>query len=248
MPTDYSRVLYGRMEANLVGSWARYAAGSPGARLEHVPGATVAAFPSAPERDVFNNAVLARDLDQSQAGDAIAALETVYADAAIGRYAVWAHESETASIAALEARGYHVDSFTYAMAMSLDSILVPRPELTLAPADWRVYLTVLDVPPGLLAGVDPSDFYVMVVTADGENVAAAMAYDHDGDCGIYNVVTVPHARRRGVGTALTALQLHEARARGCTTASLQATEMAHHIYAAVGFVDLGRFIEYVTTA
>jgi predicted GNAT family acetyltransferase len=72
-----------------------------------------------------------------------------------------------------------------------------------------------------------------------------MAYDHAGDCGIYNVVTVPHARRRGLGTALTALLVHEARDRGCATASLQATEMAERVYASVGFCDLGRFLEYV---
>ncbi len=47
--------------------------------------------------------------------------------------------------------------------------------------------------------------------------------------------TLPHARRRGLGTALTALHLHQARERGCATASLQATEMAEGVYAAVGF-------------
>lgn len=239
------RVHYGRMEANLVESWARYAAGSPNARLERVPGAAVAAFPSPPEREVFNNSVLARDLHRRQAHDAIKALEAVYADAAITHYAVWAHESETATIAELHARGYRVDTATHAMAMSLDSIPVPRPDLQLAPADWDDYLTVLNTSPGLLAGVDPTDFHVTIVSADGENVAAAMAYDHAGDCGIYNVVTVPHARRRGLATAVTALHLHEARARGCTTVSLQSTEMAHRVYAGVGFVDLGRLIEHV---
>jgi predicted GNAT family acetyltransferase len=56
---------------------------------------------------------------------------------------------------------------------------------------------------------------------------------------------MPHARRRGLGTALTALHLQLARDRGCKTASLQATEMAERIYAAIGFRDLGRFVEYV---
>jgi ribosomal protein S18 acetylase RimI-like enzyme len=72
-----------------------------------------------------------------------------------------------------------------------------------------------------------------------------MAYDLDGDCGVYNVATLPHARRRGLGTALTALVLHDARARGCRTASLQSTPMAERVYAAAGFRDLGGFIEYV---
>jgi len=32
---------------------------------------------------------------------------------------------------------------------------------------------------------------------------------------------------------------------GCRTASLQATEMAHRRYRALGFRDLGRILEYV---
>lgn len=85
-------------------------------------------------------------------------------------------------------------------------------------------------PPGRGNGVDAT-------------LATVLGYIGARDCGIYNVVTVPHARRRGLGTALTALHLHEARDRGCTTASLQATEMSERLYAAVGFQDLGRFID-----
>ena len=54
-----------------------------------------------------------------------------------------------------------------------------------------------------------------------------------------------HARRRGLATALTVRQLYDGRERGCTTAGLQATEMAEGVYGSVGFRDLGRFIEYV---
>jgi predicted GNAT family acetyltransferase len=39
--------------------------------------------------------------------------------------------------------------------------------------------------------------------------------------------------------------VHDALARGCETASVQSTEMAERVYAAVGFRDLGRFLEYV---
>jgi predicted GNAT family acetyltransferase len=54
-----------------------------------------------------------------------------------------------------------------------------------------------------------------------------------------------HAWRRGLGTALTAVHLHDALARGCRTASVQSTKMAERIYAAVGFRDLGQILEYV---
>ncbi len=84
----------------------------------------------------------------------------------------------------------------------------------------------------------------MVARVDGESAAAGIAYDAGGDCGIYNVITREHARRRGLGTAVTAALVHDARARGCETASLQSTPMAERVYAAVGFRDLGRFLEY----
>ena len=69
--------------------------------------------------------------------------------------------------------------------------------------------------------------------------------DHEGDCGVFNVATVAHARRRGLGTAITALQLHQARKRGRVTASLQSTTMGERVYAAAGFHLLARYLEFV---
>jgi len=60
-----------------------------------------------------------------------------------------------------------------------------------------------------------------------------------------HVTTLERARRRGLGTALTAVAAHDALARGCQTASLQSTRMAESVYVAVGFRDLGRILEYV---
>jgi hypothetical protein len=47
---------------------------------------------------------------------------------------------------------------------------------------------------------------------------------------------------------VTALQLHDARERGCATASLQSTAMAEGVYASLGFLDLGRHLEYGAAA
>ena len=95
--------------------------------------------------------------------------------------------------------------------------------------------------------VDPTEFHLLVARSSGAVVASALAFDADGDCGIYNVETVVGARRQGLGTAITLAQLWAARDRGCTTASLQSTPMAERVYAAVGFRDLGRFLEYTPT-
>jgi len=101
------------------------------------------------------------------------------------------------------------------------------------------------LPADLLADGDRHDLDVAVAWSDGEPVASALTFDLAGDCGIYNVCTVPHARRRGLATALTAHLLHAARGRGCQSASLQSTPMAERVYASAGFRDCGCFLEYV---
>ena len=113
------------------------------------------------------------------------------------------------------------------------------------PAEWSEYLRAEGLPPDFLRAADHAALHLLVARVDGTVVAAALAYDFDGDCGIFNVGTVEHARRRGLATALTAVQLYDALSRGCQTASLQATPMAERVYAAAGFRDLGRFLEYV---
>jgi GNAT superfamily N-acetyltransferase len=147
--------------------------------------------------------------------------------------------------AELERRGYILDTTTRAMGMGLDDIAVPRPQIPLGPAGWSEYLQMEGLPPDFLGPADHAVLHLLTARIGGEMVAAALAYDFGGDCGIYNVGTVAKARRRGLGTALTAAQVHDARARGCRTASLQSTEMAERVYAAVGFRDLGRILEYV---
>jgi ribosomal protein S18 acetylase RimI-like enzyme len=240
--------LYDRMLANFVGAWRQIAEGTAGASIERLPGATAGVFPAGPERLFYNNAVLDRNLSDSEVGRALEATIRTYATQGVGRYAIWAHESEDEAIAGLAGRGFHIDTRTRAMAMPLTEIRMPLPDIELVPADWGEYLRflrILDAPPGLLAGVDPSDFHVLVARLDGETVTAGIAYDQAGDCGIYNLGTLPHARRRGLGTAITLLHLYEARERGCETASLQSTEEAESIYSAIGFRDLGQFVEYV---
>lgn len=244
MTTEVGSGPYDRQVATLVASWRAYARHSDEARVEDVEGAAVGLFPSSPERGVYNNALLPRGLDGARAGEVVAAVEDAYGEAGIESYAIWAHETESPTVAVLEARGLRFDSATRAMAMSLADLAVPRPEIELGDLDWDGYGELAGVP-GLLRGATAEEFHLRVARFDGRLVGSVIAYDHDGECGIYNLGTIPEARRRGIGTALTALQLHEARERGRTSASLQSTPIAERVYAALGFADLGRHLEYV---
>jgi ribosomal protein S18 acetylase RimI-like enzyme len=236
--------LYLRGAETLVASWAAYARGAAGASVQRFAGVAAAVFPSEPERAVYNNALLERELAAAERADALDGMEAAYAAAGVMRFAAWVHESDEAMRCDLERRGYTLAESTRAMGLALEDLRLPRPEIELGPPDWFEYLRIVGVPPNFLSGANPADYRILVARPDGENVAAAMAFDHCGDCGIYNVGTLEHARRRGLGTAVTALHLHDALARGCQTASLQSTEMAERMYTAVGFRDLGRILEY----
>jgi ribosomal protein S18 acetylase RimI-like enzyme len=131
------------------------------------------------------------------------------------------------------------------MGMPLAELRTPLPALDAEPADLVAHARVGVLPAGLLDEVDERPFHVLVARCSGEPVSTGIAFDRDGDCGIYNVGTLERARRRGLGTALTARLAHDAAARGCKTASLQSTEMAERVYAGVGFRDLGRILEFV---
>ena len=237
--------LYRRGIRTLLASWEACARGSRGATVVRERGVAAAVFPAGPERAFYNNAVLQRDLPGPDRAAAVDAMESAYAAAGITQFAAWAHEADAGLGRYLSERGYTITESTQAMALDLAADLrLPRPPLDLAPSDWREYLRIIEVPPGMLDGADPADFHVLIARLDGESVAAGMSIDRDGDCGIFNVGTREHARRRGLATALTACFVHDAAARGCRTASLQATPMAERAYAAVGFRDLGRITEY----
>jgi ribosomal protein S18 acetylase RimI-like enzyme len=228
--------------------WTRFADARAGAEVRQLPGVAVACFPDAPEAAVYNNGVLAQKLSTTAAAAAIGAMERAYAASGVTRFAAWVHESDAVVRAELEGRGYHVDEWTLAMGAELTDLRVPEgSDSALMAVPVTRHFEVLGrqgAPTGLNVGVDPTGFAALVATVDGEDVATALAFDSDGDCGIYNVGTDEAFRRRGLGTALMTRALADARIRGCRTVTLQSSPMAVSMYAALGFRDLGRILEY----
>jgi hypothetical protein len=167
--------LYPRGAATLLGSWEAYASGSAGASVNRYPGVVAAVFPTEPERDVYNNALLDRGLVGVALADALDAMEAAYAEAGIPRFVAWVHETDTTSSTELQRRGYTFDTATRAMGMRLDQFPVIRPEIELGEADWEEYLRIIEAPPGLLKAADHACFRVLIARFGGENAAAAMA-------------------------------------------------------------------------
>ncbi|WP_433008122.1 GNAT family N-acetyltransferase [Kribbella sp. CA-294648] len=70
---------------------------------------------------------------------------------------------------------------------------------------------------------------------DGEPVATATVFLAAGVAGVYFVMTVPEARRRGIGAALTSAALREARDSGSQYAVLGSSPAGRSVYERLGF-------------
>ena len=70
---------------------------------------------------------------------------------------------------------------------------------------------------------------------DGVPVATSSLCPGGGIGGIFNVVTLPAARGRGVGAAITTAAVRDAASAGCRVAALQSSEMAVSVYESIGF-------------
>lgn len=79
----------------------------------------------------------------------------------------------------------------------------------------------------------------------GESVATSAMFLGAGVAGLYSVGTVPSARRRGIGTAISLAPLLNARARDYTLAVLESSPIGYNMYARLGFREFCRVRSYL---
>jgi GNAT superfamily N-acetyltransferase len=173
-------------------------------------------------------------------------LTELYQRHGVARWQLWVQEEHHALHALVRAAGLVVDTTTVAMAQDLTrTAWRPQPSLDLIRAPGGADLCGLlenaevRVPQFRAAGA-----HLYAVRSAGEPASYVVSFEYAGDCGLYGVGTADRFRRRGLATALVRQALWEARERGCTSASLQATAMAERVYAALGFEALGRYVEW----
>lgn len=110
-----------------------------------------------------------------------------------------------------------------------------------APAE--VVRLVTDVYSRLPHGPDAS-LRLYLGTLAGEPVATAALFLAAGVAAVEHVVTLPHARRRGIGAAITLHTARQACAAGYRTAVLTASPMGIGIYRRLGFHECCVFSTY----
>ncbi len=86
--------------------------------------------------------------------------------------------------------------------------------------------------PGLL---DIPECSLYVGYQDGRPVTSGMGWRSGRTIGVYAIATVPAARRRGHGEAMTARVVADGIRAGCDVAALQASEAGRPIYERLGF-------------
>lgn len=168
-----------------------------------------------------------------------------YEEARVRRWGVWLDGDARGARRALERAGLRVTTSAPGMGAALDELdgaapATPTPadlatvgrvnDLAYGNYDTRLERTLAPLPNGVLRAYRAD--------LDGIPAAVAMGLHHAGDCGVSFVATIPKARRRGLATRVMSQLLHDARAHGCRTTTLQATDVGHKLYARLGYRKL----------
>jgi GNAT superfamily N-acetyltransferase len=206
------------------------------------PGMLASVVPIAPDSPTLNAGIA---LGTHVEDDVLIELEIRFLKAGVRRWGVWVDAGSQQVIDGLRRGGLRLTSSAPGMAAALDELdLNGRTAAGVADLatvgrvndqaygnpDGRLERTLAPLPAGSLRAY----------RADhrGRAAAVALALHHDDDCGVSFVATAPDARRRGLASDVMHRALIEARADGCTTTSLQATELGERLYDALGYRKL----------
>ena len=200
----------------------------------------VASFvPAAPDSPTLNAAIA---LDTTLEPAVLQALADRWEQIGIHRWGVWTDGGKRDVIAVLEDAGLRMSSSAPGMGAAIEDLslngrapAVPADlstvghvnDLAYGNPDGRLERTLAPLPPGLLRAYRADH--------GGRPASVALALHYEQDCGISFVATAPHARRQGLASDVMQCVAADARAAGCTSTSLQATNLGEKLYTALGY-------------
>jgi len=79
---------------------------------------------------------------------------------------------------------------------------------------------------------------------DDKQVASSSIYCSGGVAGLYCVASMPEARRKGLGSLMSAIPLLNAREEGYNVGVLHSSMLAHGVYLRLGFEDVSEIVNY----
>jgi GNAT superfamily N-acetyltransferase len=222
------------------------ARGAPDSRVLTVDGVTAAITPVTPDRSVLNGVVVEDFRELPGALDEVAA---AYAEAGVRAWTVWVPEHEVVARELLAGAGHVLDATPAAMLLDLDELSAPPGQEPDWSRDWDIQAAgaINDAAygdaPGLFAqamGDLPADTGHMYLTrVDGRAASFVVVHDDEDNCEFWIAATIPEARGRGLLSGLLHRALLDARERGCTTSTTQATRMGEPVYARLGYRKFG---------
>jgi GNAT superfamily N-acetyltransferase len=234
-----------RLVASLA-QWSRTIDGaSEGMRAIDRDGMVMTITPAVPQRSIVNDVVY-WDRDALAAG--YDEIDAAYAAAGIGAWLVWVPEDDSETAALLADRGHVLDSDPEAMVLDLDGVeRPPEPAGFSREIDLPALARINDEAYGMhsafaraLERLEAGNgLYAYGVEEDGELVAGLVTFDFEDDCSVWLVATREAARGRGLAGSLMSHAMADARERGRTTSTLQATDLGRPVYERLGFRSLG---------
>jgi ribosomal protein S18 acetylase RimI-like enzyme len=234
-----------RMLASMRSFFASVPESSDGGRTVHLDGVIATVAPAVPERSLPNSVIYE---SEEALSDALDELGELYEDSGVLAWTVWVPEYHGRAAELLERAGHRLDANPAAMIAELGEVEPPRaddPEPDPRPAHDDLGV-INDLAYGTgdafqrLLGKgqgDPSHTYIAHL--DGRPAASVVSHDHEGDCSIWWVATVPEARGRGLAPALMRRALADGSSRGCEVTTLQATKAGRPVYERLGYRSLG---------
>ena len=220
---------------------------APASSVIEYPGIVASLVPDTPERSIFNSVVY-EHLDHLKS--VYPGMDRHYLRAGVRAWTVWLMPGADEAASFLDEHGHKFDGAPIAMTRDLDNFSFDIPKHF----DWAptknlgTVATLNEEAYGLrgssfraaLRRIDDPGARFYIARVAGEPMSSVMLLEHDGNCGVYCVATLPSAQAQGLSSTLISIALNEARQRGCTTATVQAMPMGYTVFRNLGFQDLGK--------